>query len=176
MAVSAMTWAGRPCYFSMTIARAFRILLAFAASVIVAWSFFDVGQRTLARWKLQHERPITLTILHWGDQAEDVIDATMVRDYMQANPKVQIIRINAGSDFRAKLKTMLAAGTPPDLFYMPADIFPEMATMKLVRPIDDYVAADIQAGNKATYDDFFPILIDAFKFNASTGKIGSGPL
>lgn len=160
----------------MTIARAFRTLLAFAATVIVGWSFYDVGHRTLARWKLQHDRPITLTVLHWGDQAEDRVDAAMCDSFMAANPKVRIIRINAGTDFRPKLKTMLAAGTPPDLFYMPADIFPEMASMKLVRPIDDYVAADIQAGNKAVYDDFFPILMDAFKFDAATGKIGSGPL
>src|SRR4051812_42144589 len=144
----------------MTFARASRILLAFIAAMIVAWSFFDVGRRVVGRWRLQHDRPITLTILHWGDQAEDVIDQQMVDAYMRENPKVRIIRINAGSDFRAKLKTMLAAGTPPDLFYMPADIFPEMATLKLIRPIDEDVARDIAAhpDAKKTYDDFFPIL------------------
>ena len=39
---------------------------------------------------------------------------------------------------------MLAAGTPPDLFYLPPDIFPELATQKLIRPIDDYVAREYQ--------------------------------
>ncbi|MEO6437021.1 MAG: extracellular solute-binding protein [Tepidisphaeraceae bacterium] len=160
----------------MTLARASRLLLAFAALLLVAWSFFDVGRRTVIRWRQDHERPIVLTMLHWGDQAEDSVVAQLVERYMRENPKVQIIRINAGGDFRTKLKTMMAAGTPPDLFYLPADIFPELATLKLIRPVDDYVAADIAAGSKALYDDFFPIILDAFRYDAASGAFGKGPL
>ena len=100
----------------MTLARASRLLLAFAALLIVVWSFFDVGRRGVARWRLRHERPVTLTIMHWGDQAEDGIVAAAGRALRGARTRsVQIIRINAGSnDFRYKLKTMMAAGTPPD--------------------------------------------------------------
>src|SRR6185369_9907260 len=79
-------------------------------------------------------------------------------------------------DFRPKLKTMMAAGSPPDLFYMPADIFPEMATLKLLHPIDDFIAKDSAAGNKALYDDFFPKIIAAFRYDAKEGVIGQGPL
>src|SRR5439155_15734458 len=101
---------------TMTIARAIRLLLAFITLVIVGWAFYDVGHRYLAKRAAEHDRPIVLTVLHWGDRAEDVIVQNQVDGYMRANPHVKIIRINPSYDlFRPKLKTMMAAGTPPDL-------------------------------------------------------------
>src|SRR5687768_5024171 len=145
----------------MTIARATRLLLAFIATLIVVWSFFDVGRRTVARWRQEHDRPITLTMLHWGDPDEVGIVQKLVDRFEAENPRIRIKRINVPSgDFRAKLKTMMAAGDPPDLFYLPADIFPELASLKLIRPIDDFVEKDIAAGNKAVYDDFFPLVLN----------------
>src|SRR5262245_50953220 len=127
----------------MTIPRAFRWLLALASIAIVAWSFFDVGMRAINRARLARNRPITLTVLHWGGKEEGQIVQTLVDRYMEENPHVRIIRINPGTgDFRAKIKTMMAAGTPPDVFYLPPDIFAEFAHLKLVRPIDDYFARE----------------------------------
>jgi hypothetical protein len=42
----------------MTFARASRLLLAFAAALIVAWSFFDVGNRAVQLWRIRHVRPV----------------------------------------------------------------------------------------------------------------------
>ncbi|HEX8520665.1 MAG TPA: extracellular solute-binding protein [Tepidisphaeraceae bacterium] len=164
----------------MTIASAVRKLLALAALLIVVWAFFDVGRRVVVRWSSKHERPIQLTVVHWGEQAEDSIVDALVQRYQRENPHVQINRINPGAtDFRSKLKTMLAAGTPPDVFYLPPDSFPELASLKLVHPLDDYIKKDIDAGGaktKALYDDFFPIVMDAYRYDAATGKVGTGPL
>src|SRR5213083_1953289 len=105
------TRAGRPCY-SMTFARAIRTLLAIASLLIVVWAFFDVTHRAIVKHHREHERPITLTLLHWGDKAEDVIVQDLVDRYMAEHPNVYIIRINPSyNSFRPKLKTMLAAGT-----------------------------------------------------------------
>src|SRR5690348_6670261 len=110
----------------MTLPRALRLLLSFAAACIVAWSFFDVGRRAVSRFRASHERPVTLTMMHWGEQAEDAVVQQLVDRFEQENPGIHIVRINPGAtDFRPKLKTMMAAGTPPDVFYMPPDIFPE---------------------------------------------------
>src|SRR5687768_10610804 len=127
----------------MSISRAARLLLALAALLIVGWSFFDVGRRAVARWRSSHERPVTLTVMHWGEQAEDAVVAKLIDPYERENPRVAVERINPGSgEFRSKLKTMLAAGTPPDLFYLPPDIFPELANLKLVAPLDQHIADD----------------------------------
>src|SRR5436190_5223507 len=162
----------------MSISRAIRLLLLAATAVIVGWSFFDVARRVVAQRRAEHERPVTLTILHWGAKDEDVLVQQQVERYQQLNPRVRIVRINTGDSgaMRSKLKTMMAAGTPPDLFYLPPDILPDLATMKLIRPIDDYVKKEFDAGKAAWFEDFYPILIRSFRYDIQKQRSGDGPL
>lgn len=157
----------------MSIPRATRTLLAMISIGIVAWSFLDVGIRAVNQRRLARNRPITLTIIHWGGKEEDVIVQTLVNHYMEQNKHVQIIRINpGGSDFRAKIKTMMAAGTPPDLFYLPPDLLPEFAHLKLVKSVDEYFDKE----DPRWRDDFYPLLIDAWRFDTESQSVGKGPL
>jgi multiple sugar transport system permease protein len=161
----------------MSIARAIRLVLSLVAICIVVWSFYDVGRRAVIKRQSEHDRPIVLTVLHWGDKAEDVIVQNLIDRYEADHPNVRLVRINPGGpNYRPKIKTMMAAGTPPDVFYLPPDIFPELAHLKVVRPIDDYVARERATGNAAYLDDFWPILIKAWQFDTQTGLVGSGPL
>jgi len=164
----------------MTIARATRLLLAFAALLIIAWSFLDVGRRAIAQRRASEGRDVTITVMHWGEKSEDAIVQAMVDRYERDNPNVKIHRIAASTtDFRPKLKTMLAAGTPPDIFYLPPDILAELATLKLIKPLDAFIDRDIKdhgAPAKALYDDFFPIILDAYRYDVATGRVGTGPL
>src|SRR5450755_3412064 len=86
------------------IARTARTFLAAAAIAIVAWSFFDVGRRVIARHG--DDRPITLTVLHWGAPSEDKIVADIMAAYQRTHPNVRIIRMNPGDPdtTRSKLK------------------------------------------------------------------------
>lgn len=158
----------------MTLARAIRILLALVCVCFVVWAFFEVGLRAVRQHRAQTQRPVTLTILHWGDPAENKIVQDLVDRYMQENPRVRVVRIHA-SDMRPKLKTMMAAGTPPDLFYLPPDLLPELAQLRLIKPIDGFLAPDL-ALDRAWFDDYFPVLIDAYRYNTQTAQTGSGPL
>src|SRR5438552_16499542 len=117
----------------MTIARAFRLLLSMIAIVIVAWSFIDVARRINERRKTEAQRPITLTILHWGGKDEDQIVDSLKDRYTAEHPNVRIIRIGTPDSgaLTAKFKTMTSAGTPPDLFYLPPDLLAEAAELKL---------------------------------------------
>ena len=83
------TWASRPCHMSMTLARATRLLLAFISAMIVVWAFFDVGRRTIARWRIEHDRPVTLSILFWGDASEAEIVRKLADRYEADNPRVR---------------------------------------------------------------------------------------
>jgi ABC-type glycerol-3-phosphate transport system substrate-binding protein len=156
----------------MTIARATRMLLALAAGAIVLWSFFDVGRRIVARHR--DDRPITLTVLHWGAPSEDKIVADIVAAYQKGHPNVHINRINPGDAdaMRNKLLTMLAAGQPPDVFYLPPDLLPQMANLKALKSLEPYVAKE----DKAWMDDFVPIVLNAFRFDTDKGTSGKGPL
>src|SRR4051812_5959356 len=144
----------------MTIARSIRLLLALAAVLVVVWSFVEVGAR-IYREHDPRDRRTVLTVLHWGDSAEAKIVQDLCDRYMREHPDIKIIRIGTspGNDYASKLKTMLAAGTPPDAFYLPPELLPEMASLKLVRPVDDFIAQEKQAGKAAWLDDYYPILI-----------------
>jgi multiple sugar transport system permease protein len=156
----------------MTFARAIRMLLALAAGAIVVWSFYDVGRRAIARHS--DKRPITLTVLHWGAPSEDKIVADIVAAYQKGHPNVHINRINPGDAdaTRNKLLTMLAAGQPPDVFYLPPDLLPQMANLKALKSLEPYVAKE----DKAWMADFVPIVLDAFRFDTDKGTSGKGPL
>jgi multiple sugar transport system permease protein len=161
----------------MTIARALRWLLAMASLLIAAWSFFDVGVRIIRQQTAEHGA-ITLTLLHWGAKDEDSIVESLAQAYMKEHPGVRIVRINGGDGggMTSKLKTMIAAGDAPDLFYLSPDLMPELANLKLIQPIDEYVNREIAAGNRAWFDDYYPILIKAYRYDAETGRTGEGPL
>jgi ABC-type glycerol-3-phosphate transport system substrate-binding protein len=103
----------------MTIAKVIRWLLAWGAFLVVLWSFFEVGLRLWRSHDLGNHRT-QLVILHWGDAAEEKIVSNLVAQYERRHPDIKIVRIQA-TDFDAKLKTMLAAGTPPDLFYLSSE-------------------------------------------------------
>lgn len=156
----------------MTFARASRLLLGLLAGAIVFWSFFDVARRAIDRHR--DDRPITLTVLHWGAPSEDKIVADIVAAYEAQHPNVHIIRINPGDadTTRNKLLTMLAAGQPPDVFYLPPDLLPELANLKIIRSLEPFVAKE----DKSWMADFVPIVLNTFRFDANTGTAGHGPL
>lgn len=158
----------------MTIARAIRLMLTGLCLAIIAWAFFDVGSRIVNRWQSRAAKPIELTVLHWGDPGEDRIVRDLVERFEKENPKVRIIRINPGDPgaTRNKLKTMMAAGAPPDVFYLPPDQLPELASLGLLAELDEYLAK----APPEWKNDFWPILIDAFRFNKQNDLVGSGPL
>jgi multiple sugar transport system permease protein len=153
----------------MSISRASRLLLSFAAILIVAWAFFDVTRRAVQRHNAEHDRPITLTVLHWGDQAEDRIMEALDQEFEDQHPNIRIVRINPGAnDYESKIKTMLAAGTPPDVFYLRPEMLREFASMKLIAPLDEPFAKEPQEWK----DDFIPIMLNAWRYNQATDKIG----
>src|SRR5687768_10468909 len=163
----------------MTLARATRLVLAIVSAAIVVWAFFDVSRRAYARWEAQRTRPVTLTLLHWGGKDEAEIVETLKRRYEEQNPHVRIVRIGTpgSGEMNAKLKTLFSAGTPPDLFYLAPDMLAEMAELKLVRTVDEYVEQEIaKPGGREWFDDYFPLLIKAWRYDTEKQARGSGPL
>ena len=155
-------------------AQAARWLLAFAAALVVLWSFLHVGLRVLGQWQREaSDDRIPLTVLHWGDNAEIEIVRDLIVQFEAQNPDIRVNRIHA-ADYDAKLNTMFAAGDPPDLFYLNSNSLPKMAGMGLLKPLDDMVADQARRDGRDWTDDFYPLLIDAFRFDGE--KTGQGPM
>ncbi|MEQ9461428.1 MAG: extracellular solute-binding protein [Phycisphaeraceae bacterium] len=153
-----------------------RWLLGLGAALVVVWAFVDVGARTWRLWsdKLSDPRPV-LTVLHWGDNDEVAIVQALVDAYQEANPDVRVQRLHA-SDYDSKLKTMLAAGTPPDLFYLRYEDMPDFARTGMLLNLEPYIAEDRARGEAGWIDDVFPILLEAYRWNDELGRAGSGTL
>jgi ABC-type sugar transport system permease subunit/ABC-type glycerol-3-phosphate transport system substrate-binding protein len=158
----------------MNIVRFIRFLLGLVALAIVLWAFYDVGRRTVLQYQQDRARPITLTVLHWGDPAENNIVKTLCDRYTAQHSNVRIVDIQA-VDIAPKLRTMLAAGTPPDLFYLPPTYLPSLAQLKVLHPIDEFLNEDKQAGHDIV-KDYYPVLIKSFRYDTATSRNGEGPL
>lgn len=157
----------------MTLARCLRLLLSLAALLVIAWSFLHVGVRTLGQWSARASDTRTeLTVLHWGDNAEIEIVRSLIAEFEAANPDLKINRIHA-ADYDTKLNTLFAAGAAPDLFYADFQKLPKLAGMGLLEPLDERLAVDAAAGDPWT-DDYFPVLMDAFRYDGQ--RVGAGPL
>jgi multiple sugar transport system permease protein len=155
----------------MKLAQVIQTGLVGAAVCVIAWSFGEVGSRTLRSYLQQRHQPVSLSLLYWGDRAEDSIVKTLAEQFQKQHPNVQITPINATSDdYDSKLRTMMAAGTPPDLFYLRPEELADLASMKLIQPIDDRFNRE-PAGWK---DDFFPILLDGFRYDVAAQRSGPG--
>ena len=163
--------------------RMVRMMLAALAAILVFAAFARVAYRTVARGD---GRPgeIVLTVMHWsgeGGQEEDKIVEDSLRAFEAANPGVRVKRLNPGDagSFYTKLQTMMAAGEPPDVFYVGYERVANFASLELLRPIDDFVAREEAAraagdANALDLGAFYPQTVDAFRFDGR--RVGHGTL
>ncbi len=151
----------------MTIGRAIRLLLTLAAALFVLWAFIDVTVRTLRDDR--QGRKVIVSVLYWGNPEEKEIVDRQVEEFEALHPDIKVQRIHT-SAFDSKLKTMLAAGDPPDVFYLNPQNVTRLGKLDLIEPLDGYLERDPQVW----FDDFYPQLLDTFRFNGT--RTGDGLL
>lgn len=156
------------------VARGSRILLAAVASIIVLWSFVHVATRPLRANRDRADR-VELTVLHWGDRDEDRITQSLVDSFEATHPHIRIKRINAGANYLAKLQTMIAAGTPPDVFFLNDYQIPIFASRSILMDVEPLMLRDAAQGTLPfSPDDLYPEAVDGFRFDGNA--LGSGTL
>ncbi|MEL7238250.1 MAG: extracellular solute-binding protein, partial [Planctomycetota bacterium] len=145
--------------------------MGLASLLVVLWAFIDVGARVFD--DPSDGRDTVLRVLYWGDPEEEKIVIQTIEAFEAANPNVKVQRIHAGfGTFNQKLKTMMAAGEPPDVFYLSTENLRLLGEMELVEPLDEYLQQD----PVPWFDDFYPVLVDTFTFDANAGVVGEGDL
>ncbi|MBL1218844.1 MAG: extracellular solute-binding protein [Planctomycetes bacterium] len=151
-------------------------LLILISIVLVTWAFARVIHREIWPNSGQADQAVRtraeLVVMHWsgeGGQQEDAIVEHALERFYENNPGVRVRRINPGDagSFYTKLQTMMAAGEPPDVFYVGAERIASFSDYGLLLPLDDY----LQPGD---LDDFFPATVDAFRFDGQS--VGAGTL
>ncbi len=147
--------------------------LVILTTAIVTWSFYRVGMEALGGHK-NGRTAITLRILHWGSPSEDRIVRRLIQNFESRHPHVHVQDINDSGDYPAKLKSMFAAGEPPDLFYMPGSGFLRLAHDGLLLNLTPLIARQRAKGHFLWLGDLYPALRRAYEFNGRT--VGSGNL
>src|SRR5512141_2678221 len=68
--------------------------------------------------------PVEISMMMWGDPAELDVWNQIVADFHQANPNITVkVEVSDWDSYWTKLKTLLSAGTPPDVFAIDAPLY-----------------------------------------------------
>jgi len=156
-----------------TITTFLRWALIALATVLVVWAFATVGARSVFG-DGAGER-VQLSILFWGDNRERDIVYTLVEEFEAANPGIDVLPIHS-ADYDAKLMTMMASGDPPDAFYVPYERFlGQFVESQQVENLEPFVQQE-RAANPGWFEDFYPQLVDAFRWDSKAKRTGAGTL
>ncbi|MCB8949686.1 MAG: sugar ABC transporter substrate-binding protein [Ardenticatenaceae bacterium] len=102
----------------------------------------------------------TVSFMVSGDPAERQAYLDLVAAFEEAHPdiSIEVTHIPSGSEYRDRLSTEFAAGSPPDVTLMNYRRYGAFAANGLLEPLGPYLADSelIQP------EDFFPVTIDAF--------------
>lgn len=140
------------------------------AVLLTVWAFGRVGYRELSRvFSGGAGDSIELVVMHWsggGGQQEDQIVEDTLSAFEREHPGIVVRRINPGDSgqYFTKLQTMMAAGEPPDVFYMDFERIPTFASAGQLAPLDEAIAVE----------EYFTPAVDAFRFDGT--RQGRGTL
>jgi multiple sugar transport system substrate-binding protein len=103
-----------------------------------------------------------LTFMYWGTPEEKETVLNYIKKFTNENPNVQIEAIHVDSlSFGQKLKTMIAGGTPPDVFYLDIEDFAGLAARGELLQLDDYLNRD---KDEVKPEDFFEAPFNEFRY------------
>lgn len=155
--------------------------LELIALALVMWAFAWTATRWLAGRSAVREEAAVLRVLHWGDKQEDAIVASIIADFQRRpeNRDIRVVRINMGqaAAVNTKLQTMMAAGDPPDVFYLDFPKVADFASKGVLEDVEKLIAEDrVRGVETLDLDDFFPNVLNCFRYDDGARRIGSGTL
>ncbi|GLV48826.1 ABC transporter substrate-binding protein [Thermus sp. LT1-2-5] len=101
-----------------------------------------------------------LVLASWGSQEEIQAYNQVLKLFQERNPGLQVEYINIPSnEYLAKITAMMAAGTPPDVFFINNIDFPGLASRKVLLPLDGFLKRD-----RYPTEDIFPGILKAFQW------------
>ncbi|MFP5416016.1 MAG: ABC transporter substrate-binding protein [Actinomycetes bacterium] len=110
-----------------------------------------------------------LTVALFGTQQDALARQKLVEGFQRKHPSipVRIVAIQGQdwSEYFAKILTMIAAGTPPDVVTVATE-GTQLFASRLAHPIDEYVMRDADEMQEY-FDDVHPALIESFLYKGN---------
>ncbi|NJN54528.1 MAG: extracellular solute-binding protein [Anaerolineae bacterium] len=106
------------------------------------------------------QQPQTVSFMVFGDPAERAAYQSLVDAFMEKYPDIdiEVTHIPSQGDYRTRLATDYAAGTPPDVSLMNYRHIAAFAAKDLLTPLTPY----LDKSDLIQSDDFYPVAINAF--------------
>lgn len=102
---------------------------------------------------------VEITFSAWGDPEELEVWKQIINDFEGANPGIKVnVEVSDWTSYWDKLKTQLAANTPPDIFAMDAPLFLDYQTRDVLLNLQPYVDQ-----NPDMLADIYPQTLEAYK-------------
>jgi multiple sugar transport system substrate-binding protein len=103
--------------------------------------------------------PVQITYMEWGDPAELDVWKAIVSDFEAANPNIKVdVQVSDWDSYWTKLKTLLAANTPPDVFAMDAPLFMDYQSRGVLLNLQPYIDK-----NPGMLDGLYPNTLTAYQ-------------
>jgi len=103
--------------------------------------------------------PVTISMMMWGDPAELDVWNQIVADFHQADPNITVkVEVSDWDSYWTKLKTLLSAGTPPDVFAMDAPLYLDYQSRGVLLNLQPYLDK-----NPGMLDGVYPQTLEAYK-------------
>ncbi len=103
--------------------------------------------------------PVEISMMMWGDPAELDVWNQIVADFHAAQPNITVkVEVSDWDSYWTKLKTMLSASTPPDVFAMDAPLYLDYQSRGVLLNLQPYL--DKNAG---MLDGIYPQTLQAYK-------------
>lgn len=103
--------------------------------------------------------PVTISMMMWGDPAELEVWNQIVADFHQAKPNITVkVEVSDWDSYWTKVKTMLSANTPPDVFAMDAPLYLDYQSRGVLLNLQPYLDK-----NPDLLKGVYPQTLDAYK-------------
>jgi multiple sugar transport system substrate-binding protein len=133
-----------------------KILFSFAMVAILLLS--ACGGKTTGN-NATNNSPVQITYMEWGDPAELDVWNAIVADFEAANPNIKVnVEVSDWDTYWTKLKTLLAANTPPDVFAMDAPLYLDYQSRGVLLNLQAYIDS-----NPGMLDGLFPNTLTAYQ-------------
>ncbi len=107
-----------------------------------------------------------ISMMMWGDPAELDVWNQIVADFEAANPSIKVsVEVSDWDSYWTKLKTLLAANTPPDVFVIDAPYYLDYKSKDVLLNLQPYIDAD-----PTLLDGLYPQTLEAYQ--TSDGYFG----
>ena len=87
-----------------------------------------------------NKAPVEISMMMWGDPAELEVWNQIVADFHQVNQNITVkVEVSDWDSYWTKLKTLLSAGTPPDVFAMDAPLYLDYQSRGVLLNLQPYL-------------------------------------